>query len=313
MGSYIFKRILSSSVLIFLITIKCFLLINMIPSDPAEVALRVRQTPVITEEAIEQVRVELGLDKPIMMRYGRWLSDALKLDFGVSYVNPSRTVLGEIARTLPSTLKLSAAAMLLVVLIGVPLGLISGLYANKSIDLWIRRITFISTSMPTYYSALLMIWIFSLKLHLLPTSGSGSFKSIIMPAIAVALSQMATYIRLIRANVINVLKEDYILYAHVRGLKKWHIVSRHVFKNSMQSSLSVFGMGIPQLIAGTLVVENVFSWPGLGKLCISAVFNRDYPIIQFYVLFMGILFVVSNLCFDILTHWIDPRTRKGGA
>lgn len=313
MVRYIMMRLLSSVFLILLITVVCFVFINLIPSDPAEVALRVRQTPIITEAAIQQVRLEMGLDKPFVVRYIDWLKAALQFDFGVSYVNPKRTVLGEIQRALPETLYLAAIALVIVILVSLPLGVLSGLNYNKRLDRWTRYLVFMLTSMPVYWSGLLMIWLFSVKLHLLPTSGNASWQAVIMPAIAVAISHLATYIRLIRTSVINTLKEDYILYAHVRGLNPKTILYRHVLKNSLQSSIIAFGMGIPQIIAGTLVIENVFAWPGLGKLCVSAVLNRDYPIIQIYILFMGILFVLSNLVFDIIQNLLDPRTRKGGS
>lgn len=313
MFRYIMMRLLSSVFLILFITVVCFIFINLIPSDPAEVALRVRQTPIITEATIQQVRLEMGLDKPFVVRYIDWLKAALQFDFGVSYVNPKRTVLGEIQRALPETLYLAAIALVIVILVSIPLGVLSGLNYNQRLDRWTRYLIFMLTSMPVYWSGLLMIWVFSVKLHLLPTSGNSSWQAVIMPAIAVAISHLATYIRLIRTSVINTLKEDYILYAHVRGLNPKTILYRHILKNSLQSSIIAFGMGIPQIIAGTLVIENVFAWPGLGKLCVSAVLNRDYPIIQIYILFMGILFVLSNLVFDLIQNLLDPRTRKGGS
>lgn len=313
MVRYIMMRLLSSVFLILFITVVCFIFINLIPSDPAEVALRVRQTPIITEATIQQVRLEMGLDKPFVVRYIDWLKAALQFDFGVSYVNPKRTVVGEIQRALPETLYLAAIALVIVILVSIPLGVLSGLNYNQRLDRWTRYLIFMLTSMPVYWSGLLMIWVFSVKLHLLPTSGNSSWQAVIMPAIAVAISHLATYIRLIRTSVINTLKEDYILYAHVRGLNPKTILYRHILKNSLQSSIIAFGMGIPQIIAGTLVIENVFAWPGLGKLCVSAVLNRDYPIIQIYILFMGILFVLSNLVFDLIQNLLDPRTRKGGS
>lgn len=313
MRKYLFKKLLTSVLLIWVITVICFIFINLIPSDPAEVALRIRQTPVITETIINQVREELGLNDPFLVRYFHWLQSALKLDFGVSYVNPGRTVTGEIARALPGTLYLTGVSMVIIIFFSMILGVISGVFNNKAPDHWVRHLTFLSTSMPSYWSGLLLIWVFSVKLHVLPTSGSIGWKSVILPAITVSLVHIATYVRLIRSNIIHTLKEDFILYAHVRGLSKWNIIGRHVLKNSLQSSIAAFGMGIPQLIAGTLVVENIFAWPGLGTLCVSAVFNRDYPIIQVYVLLMGVLFVTSNFIFDLIQQYIDPRTRRAGA
>ena len=145
---------------------------------------------------------------------------------------------------------------------------------------------------------------------LLPTNGSGTLRHLILPAFTVALSYISTYIRLIRNNMLENMKQDYVLYANVRGLPQKNIYVKHVLKNSMHTCIVAMGMSIPQMIAGTIVVENVFSWPGLGTLCISSIFNRDLPVIQTYVLFIGVLFVVFNLVFDILQTVSDPRLRK---
>ncbi|WP_293721586.1 ABC transporter permease subunit [uncultured Cetobacterium sp.] len=154
------------------------------------------------------------------------------------------------------------------------------------------------------------MWTVSIKLDLLPTSGSGSFKHIILPSFTVSLTYISTYIRLIRNNMLDNMKEDYVLYAKVRGLREKNILSKHIFKNSIHSCITAIGMSIPQLIAGTIVVENVFAWPGVGRLCITSIFNRDYPVIQTYVLMIGVLFVIFNLIFDILQYVTDPRLRK---
>lgn len=157
----------------------------------------------------------------------------------------------------------------------------------------------------------LMIWLISIKFDLLPTSGAGSFKHLILPSFTVALTYISTYIRLIRNNMLENMKEDYVLYANVRGLQQKNILRKHILKNSLHSCITAIGMSIPQLIAGTIVVENVFAWPGIGKLCIASIFNRDYPVIQAYVLMVGTLFVIFNLIFDIVQYISDPRLRKG--
>lgn len=173
-----------------------------------------------------------------------------------------------------------------------------------------RGVVFATTAMPVYWVGLLLIWIVSIKLDLLPTSGYGGFSSLILPAFTVALSYISTYIRLIRNNMLENMREDYVLYAQARGLKQRSILVRHILKNSLQSCVTAIGMSIPQLIAGTIVVENVFAWPGVGRLCIASIFNRDYPVIQAYVLLVGVLFVFFNLFFDILQYVADPRLRE---
>lgn len=311
MKNYIIKRILMSIPLLICISFVCFVFINLIPSDPAEVALRVRQTPIITEEAIAQVREELGLNDPFLVRYIKWFFQCLVLDFGVSYTNPARTVLGEIGRCLPATLQLAGLSLVFVIFLSLPIGFLCAVYKDSWFDKIMRGIVFMTTAMPAYWVGLLMIWLISIKFDLLPTSGAGSFKHLILPAFTVSLTYISTYIRLIRNNMLENMKEDYVLYANVRGLQQKNILRKHILKNSLHSCITAIGMSIPQLIAGTIVVENVFAWPGIGKLCIASIFNRDYPVIQAYVLMVGTLFVVFNLIFDIIQYVSDPRLRKG--
>ena len=313
MKQYVFKRILSTIPLLLIISFVCFVFINLIPSNPAEVALRVRQVPIITEEAIAEVEAELGLNRPFLVRYVSWLFDCLKGDFGISYVNPSRTVAGELARCLPATLQLAGASLVLVILLSIPIGFLCAVYKDGIFDQVMRALVFITTAMPPYWVGLLLMWFISIKLDLLPTSGGGSFAHLILPAFNVSLSYISTYIRLIRNNMLENMKQDYVLYANVRGLPQKVILVKHILKNSMHTCIVAIGMSIPQLISGTIVVENVFAWPGLGTLCISSIFNRDYPIIQAYVLLIGVLFVVFNLLFDLLQTVSDPRLRKEGA
>lgn len=310
MKQYIVKRIITAIPLLLLISFVCFVFINLIPSDPAEVALRVRQTPVITEQAIAEVRQELGLDDPFLVRYFRWLVSCLKLDFGVSYTNPSRTVLGELTRCFPATLKLAMTSLFFVIVLSLPIGFFCAVYKDSLFDRLIRAVVFMTTAMPAYWIGLLLIWLVSIKWDLLPTSGGGGVKHLILPAFTVSLTYISTYIRLIRNNMLENMKQDYVLYANVRGLKQSSILVKHILKNSLHTCIVAIGMSIPQLISGTIVVENVFAWPGLGKLCITSIFNRDFPVIQTYVLLIGTLFVVFNLFFDIIQCIADPRLRR---
>lgn len=310
MKHYVIKRILAAIPLLLCISFVCFVFINLIPSDPAEVALRVRQVPIITPEAIAEVKAELGLDKPYFVRYVNWLWACLKGDFGISYINPARTVADELIRCLPATLTLTAASLVLVILLSLPIGFFCAVYKDGLFDRAMRSFIFMTTAMPAYWVGLLLMWFVSIKLDLLPTSGSGSWQHLILPSITVSLSYIATYIRLIRNNMLENMREDYVLYANVRGLPQRIILVRHILRNSLHTCIVAIGMSIPQLIAGTIVVENVFAWPGLGTLCISSIFNRDYPVIQSYVLLVGVLFVVFNLFFDILQTLTDPRLRN---
>ena len=177
------------------------------------------------------------------------------------------------------------------------------------IDRLIRGCVFLGTAMPSFWAGLLLMWLFAVKLDLVPTSGMDGPSSVLLPAATLSLAYIATYTRLIRANMIQNKQENYILYARMRGLSE-RAITRHMLKNSLQASLTALGMSLPKLIAGTFVVESIFAWPGIGRLCVTAIFNRDLPVIQAYVLIMAVLFVVSNLLVDILSAAVDPRLRK---
>lgn len=313
MKRYIINRLLTAIPLLLCISFVCFVFINLIPSDPAEVVLRVRQVPIITDEAIAEMSAELGLDKPYLVRYATWLVNCLRGNFGISYVNPARTVAGELARCLPATLQLAGTSFVMVILLSLPIGFFCAVYKDSWFDKMMRAVIFVTTAMPAYWIGLLLMWGVSIKLDLLPTSGNGTWQHLILPSFTVSLSYISTFIRLIRNNMLENMKQDYVLYANVRGLPQRSILVKHILKNSMHTCIVALGMSIPQLISGTIVVENVFAWPGLGTLCISSIFNRDLPIIQTYVLLIGVLFVLFNLLFDILQTVSDPRLRKESA
>ncbi len=307
MRNYIIRRILLTIPLLIGISFISFTLINMTPSDPAEVALRVNEI-IPTDEAISSMREELGLDKPFLKRYIAWLENSIKLDFGNSYINKA-SVSEEIFRVLPATLYLAGVALIIILSISILAGIICAIFESSLVDKIIRAIIFFFTAMPSFWAGLLLMWLLSVKLDLVPTSGMDGYKSVILPAITVSLAYISTYTRLIRNTMIQNKGNQYVLYAKARGLKNKTIL-KHIFKNSIQSSVTALGMSIPKLIAGTVVVENIFAWPGLGRLCVTAIFNRDYPVIQGYVLFMATLFVGFNLLVDIFSVAIDPRTRR---
>lgn len=310
MKKYITKRILLAVPMLFAISFIAFILINFMPSDPAEVALRVNEI-IPTDEAVASMRAELGLDEPFFVRYFRWLFDCLRLDFGVSYTNTNRTVIGEISRCIPVTLNLATLSLIIVLAVSIPIGVLSAVYKNSVFDKIIRFFVFIGTAMPNYWLGLVLIWFFGVKLRILPTNGATSFKHYILPAVTLSMTYISTYVRLIRNSMIDNMNENYAFYAQVRGIKKPVIVYKHVLKNSLQSSMNALGMSIVQLISGTVVVENIFAIPGIGRLCISAIFNRDYPVIQAYILMMGVMFVFCNLAIDIVQCFIDPRMKRG--
>lgn len=304
---YLLRRALGMFPLLIGISLLAFLLISLSPSDPAEVALRVNEiTP--TPEVVAAMRAELGLDKPFLIRYKDWLTASVQGDFGKSFVS-KKPVFAEISQALPATLLLSAATLVIVVAVSVAAGVFCAVYEGSLGDKLIRGLVFFGTAMPSFWAGLLLMWLFAVKLDWFPTSGMTGFSSVVLPAVTMSLVYIATYIRLLRNTMIENKQENYVLYARARGLSS-RAVNRHILKNSLQSSLTAFGMSIPKLIAGTVIIENIFAWPGIGRLCVTAIFNRDYPVIQAYVLLMATLFVICNFLVDLVSAVLDPRIRQ---
>ena len=304
---YLIRRIIGVIPILIGISFVSFCLISIAPSDPAEVALRVQEiTP--TPEVIALTRAELGLDKPFFERYFSWITSVVQGDFGKSYVN-GRSVASEMGRALPATFALVAATLAIILVVSIAGGVGCAVYEGSAGDLTFRGILFWITAMPSFWAGLLLMWWFSVRLNWLPTSGMESFSSVILPAVTLALVYISTYFRLIRNTMIRNKHENYVFYARSLGLKESTVI-RRIFKNSLQSSITALGMSIPKLIAGTVIVENIFAWPGVGRLCVAAIFNRDFPVIQAYVLIMAVAFVICSLFVDIISVMVDPRLGK---
>lgn len=307
MKKYISRRLISLLPILLGITFLAFVIINLSPSNPAEVALRVNNI-VATEEAIASKTIELGLDKPFIERYFLWVINSLKGDFGTSYVN-GKDVLGLFGQALPNTLKLAFVALLITIVFSVVVGVLCAIYEGSIGDKITRALVFLGTAMPSFWIGILLIWMFTVKIKIFPTSGMTASNAVVLPSITLSLGYISTYVRLIRNNMVQNKHENYVYYARIRGLKESTII-KHIFKNSLQTSITALGMSIPKLIAGTVIVENIFAWPGVGRLCVTAIYNRDFPIIQAYILLMAVMFVVCNLLVDVASASIDPRMRK---
>lgn len=308
MRRYFFLRLLIMFPLMLMISFITFVLLDLAPSDPAEVALRINEI-VPTEQAIALMRHELGLDNPFLTRYFDWLWNALHLNLGQSFL--TRTpVLKEILTALPATLWLALISLLFIVVISLLLSLLCVFSQGTWVDKAVRGVVFIFTAIPNYWLGLLLIWALAVKLDLFPVSGMMRHDSVILPALTLSLGYIGTFIRLIRGTMLNQLQQPYVFYARARGLPESIILRKHVLANSLHTSLVAIGMSIPKLIAGTVVIENIFAWPGIGRLCINAIFGRDYPMIQAYVLMMALLFLIFNFIADILQQHLDPRLTR---
>lgn len=307
---YIIKRIIGLIPILLGVSLLTFGLINLVPGDPVQAYLRVSEI-MPTPQVVAEVKSELGLDKPIHFQYLEWVSKVSTLDFGKSYIT-KKPVWDEIAYYLPATIQLSVAAMVLMLLISFPIGIFSALYKDSIFDQLSRGLSFLGASMPTYWFGILCIYLFSIKLDLLPTQGQGTIWHLILPATTLAFGHASTYTRLLRTSMLENLDQYHVLYARARGLKERSVITRHILRNALIPVITAFGMSFGHMIAGSVIVESVFAWPGLGRYCISSIFNRDYPVVQAYVLIMSVIFIFCNLLVDIAYHLLDPKMMKEG-
>lgn len=300
-------RLLLLVPLVAIAALVTFTLFSFSPSDPAEIAIRVNAM-VPTPELIAQTRHELGLDLPFWTRFGAWVSGLLQGDLGRSYVT-GRDIVGEFALALPATLQLALAALAIIVTTSLALGRACATHEGEVIDRVIRAVVFMLSAMPTFWIGLLLIDAFALRLGWLPTSGRRGADSLILPAVTLSLLYIPTYVRLIRTEMIQTAHENWVLAARARGVPARRL-SWRIFFNSLRGSLTALGMSLPKLMAGAFVVEMVFAWPGVGRLCVEAIFNRDIPVVQAYVLMMATLFIVFNLLADTLVASTSARRHE---
>ncbi len=310
MLKYIVKRLLLLIPILLAVSVVVFLILRLGEGDPAMSYLRLSNIPP-TDEALAVARTALGLDQPLPVQYAAWLGKALTLDFGRSYVT-GNPVLGEILYYLPNTLKLAGFSLLLTLAISLPLGIWSALYKDRLPDHVTRVLAFTGVSMPSFWLGFLLVWLFSIHLKWLPPMGMGTMGHMLMPAVTMSLMSLAINTRLIRGNMLDNMHARYVLYARARGLPERVVVGRHVLVNSLIPVITAVGMHVGELFGGAVVAESIFSWPGVGRYAVSAIYNRDFPVMQCFILIMTTIFVLMNLCVDILYAWLDPRIRLEG-
>lgn len=310
MKKYIGKRFLQLIPILIGITLLTFLLMNASSMDAIDV-MEQNTGGSWTEEQKEAARIELGLDQPIPVQYMNWLGKVLHGDMGTSYIS-GKPVFSTFMSKLPATIYLTLTSILLTILISIPLGILAAVWQNKIPDYLIRFLSFIGNSLPNFFAALLLIYFFALKLFWLPVMGNNQgFKSVILPTVTLALSMSAKYTRQIRATVLEELNQEYVLGARARGVREKKILYFHVLKSSMLTIVTLLALSVGSLLGGTAIVESIFMWEGVGKLAVDAILTRDYPMIQAYVIWMAIIYVVVNLFTDLLYHFLDPRIRLG--
>ncbi|MBW5446378.1 ABC transporter permease subunit [Cohnella sp. CFH 77786] len=303
------KRLFQLIFVLFLLSAATFTMMKLAPGDPVRSLLRTDEF--LTTQADEaKLRKELGFDLPIVVQYGEWMAGVMQLDLGKSYLT-GKPVLDVMASRLPITAQLTGGALLVMLLITVPLGTAAALMPGRWPDHLGRALALIGASVPGFWLGLLLIYGFSYKLQLFPSMGKGGFFHMVLPCFTLGFSLAAVYARLLRNGLLESLSQHYIRAARARGVSERVILTRYAFRAALLPVVTMFGMSIGYLLGGAVVVETLFSWPGLGNMVMDAIFGRDYPVIQGYVLFTGAVVVMINLIVDLSYRAIDPRIRFG--
>lgn len=311
MKNYALKRLLQLIPILLAITFLSYGMMRIAGSDVVEQKME-NTSGTVSQEMIDNARAELGLDKPFVVQYFTWLGNLLRGDMGTSYVS-NKPVFSTFVSKLPATLLLTAVSILLTVLISIPLGIWSAVKQNTATDYVIRTASFIGNSLPNFFVSLLLMYFFAIRLGWFPViSGGVSLQSVALPALTLAIAMSAKYLRQVRATVLDELSKDYVLGARARGVKFSTTLIKSVMKASLVTIITLLTLSIGSLLGGTAIVESIFMWDGVGKLAVDAINMRDYPIIQAYVMWMAIIYVVVNLITDLSYHFLDPRIRPGG-
>ncbi|RIK46510.1 MAG: hypothetical protein DCC58_02985 [Chloroflexi bacterium] len=306
MAAYMIRRLLQGIVVIFFVSIATFGILQLAPGSPIDVMVGEAQ---VTQEQIALIEAKWGLDKPWYVQYFRWMGNMLKGDFGQSIVRtgvPVSTMLRDAASV---TIRLNLIALVISTAIAVPVGIIAAVKRNSLFDYVASIGSTIGIALPSFWISLMLIILFSLKLGWLPASGSQSWKNYIMPVMVLALQETALVARLARGSTLEILRQDFVTTARSKGLMERVVVSRHVVRNAMLPVVTVIGLRLAFLMSGTIIVETIFAWPGVGRLFIDSIFRLDYQVIQAIVLLSSIIVVVMNILTDLAYAYIDPRIR----
>lgn len=303
------RRLLQIVIVLFGISFFTFGLTYLSPGDPAEIMLT-ECGNIPTPELLEQTRAELGLDKPFLVQYGNWLKGVLTGDMGKSY-SMKVPVVEKLVSCFFPTLKLALASLLIMILFSIPLGILSAVYHNRWPDYLVRGLTFFGVSVPNFWIGLILLSIFGVQLRWVTVSGgSTDFKSLVLPAVTLAIAMSAKYTRQVRIAVLEELQQDYVTGAHMRGLSEKKILWKHVLPNATLPLVTLLGLSLGSLLGGTAVVEIIYNWPGLGSMAVKAISCRDYPLVQGYVLWIALLYMGINLLVDLSYTRLDPRLKE---
>ena len=304
MQRYITRRLVQMIIALFLMSVIVFLL-GRLSGDPVSMLL----SQYSTEEDRVRITEQLGLTKPILEQYGIFIFNALKGDLGKSVAGDNRPALTLILERFPASLELALVALIISILIGIPLGVLSAVKRGSFLDASARLVALLGQSLPAFWLGIVLMYFFSVKLRLLPTSGYGGIQHFILPAATMGLFTVAAVTRLTRSSMLEVLDSEYIKLARIKGVSEAIVIWKHALRNSLMPVITFMGTFFATMITGAVVIETVFSWPGIGRLAYESILNRDFPVMQAVILFMTSLYILANLIVDILYAWVDPRIR----
>ena len=307
-GDFVGRRVLSLVPVWIGVSLLAFSVANLAPGDPAEMLLFRQTGNPPTAEAVQELRTRLGLDAPFAVRYGRWLEHAVTGDLGTSY-STGESVFTTLSDRFPATLQLAVASLFAGLIVAIPLGVIAAVTRGRWPDHLARILSLLGTSVPGFVLGYLLILLFAVSLHLLPVAGSGGWRSLVLPVMTLGLAEAAALSRLTRSSMLEVLSEDYVRTARAKGLPRTLVVLRHALRNALNALASLTGVRFGRLLGGAVVIEYVFARAGIGTTVVDAIHDRDYPMIQGFILFMGTVFVTFNLLVDLSYLWLDPRLR----
>ena len=308
MTQYLIQRLILAVPVLLGVSIAVFLMMHLLPGDPA-LAMLAGQSG-ITPEDVDRVRRQLGLDQPVPVQYLNYIGRVLHGDFGES-VHSHRPVLEMIGEQAGATIQLALVAMAIAVTLGISLGIISALRQNTWVDTLSMLLALFGVSMPSFWFGLILIYIFSLRLGWLPVTGQGGWQRLILPALALGLDFSAITARLVRANLLEVLRQEYILAARAKGLRDRLVMTRHALRNAMIPVLTIIGLQFGNLLGGAVVIETVFAREGIGRLAVTGILSKDFPLVQGIVLVSAVVYVGINLLIDLSYAALDPRIRYG--
>ena len=307
MVRYILKRLLQLVVVLLGVTFLTFMITQATPSDAAEMKY-VSMGMMPSTELLEKTREEMGLNDPVLIQYGRWLGNVLHGDLGESS-KFGESVWTQMTRKLPMTLKLAGVSLIVVILISFPLGILSAVKKNKAADYIIRFFSFFGVSMPNFWLALLLMYIFAVRLGWFKVVSTDSVQGMILPVATLTIPMISSYARQIRAALLEELNANYVIGARARGIPERRIIWGHVLPNAILPIITLLGLSVGHLLGGAAIIETIFSWQGIGNMVVEAIRVRDYPLIQGYVIWMAIIYVTVNLIVDISYRCLDPQIR----